>query len=360
MDRALLIRMGAIGDVVHASSAARFLVNRYPGIEVDLLTSPVAAGLFPVIPGVHRVHVLSSRRIPLRIHPDWARMCRVFARRPYGLAYLMETDPRFLPLLEGVRAERKIALGRDEGPAAEEAASVPVPVRYQRLLAASIPTPAVESPVAPRLVPRNEDRRRALGCLVSLGVNPDAPLLGLHPGNSFRGRKRFRRWVRRADNRSWPEERWADLIVCVHRSQRDIRFVLFGSEQDRPLNRRVAQAVLAAEPDVPLADAAGHTDLPTAAALLERFFLFVSTDTGPLHMAAALGTPLVGLYGPTRYEQTRPYTEHPGAVTLCGTLPCQPCYGTPRQKTCRQNLCMQSIRVKQVLDAVLAATPGSG
>lgn len=349
-DRALLIRLGGIGDTLHASSAASFLANRFPGIQVDFLASPGAAGLFPVIPDVDRVYVLPSRRPPLRGRLVWERLRKEFDLPTYRLAYLMETDPRFLPLLDGIRAERKIALGRDEAIPGEAAALLPVPVRYQRLLADDAPVP--QSLFPPRLLPRAQDRVGARRCLLSLGLDPDGPLLGLHPGNSFRARKRIRRWVRRGDNRSWPEERWAGLILAVHRMRKTIQFVLFGSEQDRPVNGRVARAVRAAGPQIRLADAAGCTDLPGAAALLERFSLFVSTDTGPLHMAAALGVPLIGLYGPTRYDQTRPYTESAAAVVLRGRLPCQPCYGTPRQKTCKENLCMQSIQVEQVLERV--------
>jgi ADP-heptose:LPS heptosyltransferase len=262
-------------------------------------------------------------------------------------------------VLEGLRADRKIALGRDESISKALAAELPVPVRYQKLLAAP-PMEASEVIFPPRLVPREEDRRRADHCLVSLGIDTKAPILGLHPGNSFRARKPGRRWFRKADNRSWPQENWVELIRGVHRACADIQFVLFGSARDRPVNRGVERALRGEETGIRLADAAGGTDLPTAAGLLERFSLFVSTDTGPLHMAAALGVPLIGLYGPTRYDQTRPYPVNTTATVLRGTLSCQPCYGTPLQKTCRENLCMQTIRVEDVLERVWGAISSRG
>ncbi len=350
-DRALLIRLGAIGDTLHATSAARFLGQRFFDMKVDFLASPTAAVLFPLIPEVERAYVLPSRKIPFRVNPGWVRLKREIGRQTYRLVYLMETNPRFLPLLDGVRAERKIALGRDERISGAMAAELPVPVRYQLLLA-DPPMAEPEKTFSPRLVPRGEDRRRAHQCLVSLGMDPDLPLLGLHPGNSFRARKPGRRWFRHADNRSWPEESWVELIRGVHSLHGEIQVVLLGSARDRPVNRRVARAARHAEPGIRLADAAGSTDLPAAAALLERFSLFVSTDTGPLHMAAALGVPLIGLYGPTRYDQTRPFPVMPTAVVLRKDLPCQPCYGTPRQKTCTENICMRSIRVEDVLNMV--------
>jgi len=349
-DRALLIRLGAIGDTLHATSAARFLARSFPEMKVDFLASPPGAALLPLVPEVDRAHVLASRRAPFSLNPAWRRLRPGMARQGYRLACLLETGPRFAPLLEGVRAERRIALGRDEQISGEAAAALPVPVRYQRFLAAAMGVQD-DAGLPPRLVPRDQDRRRARRCLESLGVDPEARILGLHPGNSFRARKPGRRWLRRADSRSWPEEHWVRLILELHRLRPGAPVLLLGAAQDLPVNRRVARAARSADPGVLLFDAAGLTDLPTAAALLERFALFVSTDTGPLHMAAALGTPLIGLYGPTLFQQTRPFPVRPGtAVVLRRSLPCQPCYGTARQRSCRDNRCMRSIAVEEVLE----------
>ena len=97
--------------------------------------------------------------------------------------------------------------------------------------------------------------------------------------------------------------------------------------------------------------------LPLAAALIKLLYLFITTDTGPLHMAAAVATPLIGLYGPTRYQETGPFCAEATAVVMLGSLPCQPCYGTPLQKTCKSNLCMQSISVQDVLNKIVETRP---
>ena len=94
-----------------------------------------------------------------------------------------------------------------------------------------------------------------------------------------------------------------------------------------------------------------------AAALLERFSLFVSTDTGPLHMAAALRVPFVGLYGPTRFDETRPFPSEPVGTVLRHSLPCQPCYGTPDQRRCRDNVCMQGIEAREVVEKARGLNP---
>jgi len=105
-------------------------------------------------------------------------------------------------------------------------------------------------------------------------------------------------------------------------------------------------------PALPVASSAGRTrDLAVAASLLRRMAVFVATDTGPLHMAAALGVPVVGLYGPTRFAETGPFAQSP-AVVVRKALSCQPCYGSDRQRTCSRNLCMESIEVSEVVEAL--------
>ena len=261
------------------------------------------------------------------------------------MAYLMETSPRFLPLLERIRASRKVFLGNTEI-REEIEGNVPNPVRYQQgLWNAGLASREI---FHPELIVQGVQERRAIDFLLSLALDPHAPIVGVHAGNSFRTRKPWRRIFRRADLRAWPEDRWCDLISGMHRENRNIQFVLFGGAEDRSTNRRLRGRLRRVLPGISLADAAGRTDLPLAAALLTRFSLFVSTDTGPLHMAAALGVPFIGLYGPTRFAETQPFPAKPVGAVIRNSLPCQPCYGTPMQRTCRENLCMQRIEADAV------------
>lgn len=347
--RVLLIRLGALGDTIVASSAASILKRDHPGARIDFLVSAGLERLGFLMPDVDRVQGLRWRRLPA----PWNLWVRTSLSRlgggQYDLVYLMETDPRFLPFLKIARGVHKVALGRDEL-ADSDPQGVPAAVRYQRLL--------VERKWArpgwchPRLEPeeRAEDRFRPL--LREIGLSKDCPIIGLHPGNSFRGRKTFRRWTQKADLRSWPEDRWVELAAEILRLRPNAQFVLFGSDQDRPVNERVQRRLKEAFPTFPVVSSAGRTrDLAMAASLLRRMAVFVATDTGPLHMAAALGVPVVGLYGPTRVVETGPFSASPAAVVR-KTLACQPCYGSDRQRVCSRNLCMETIEVSEVVEAL--------
>ncbi len=347
--RVLLIRLGALGDTILASSAASLLRRDHPGVRIDFLVAAGLEGLGRLLPDVDRVQGLRWRRVPAFWNP-WARSGLAgLGVEPYDLVYLMETDPRFLPLLRFVPGSCKLALGRDE-PAGSASDSVPAAVRCQRLL--------LEQGWArpgwcyPRLATDDRAGDRARALLSGLGLSAGRPIVGLHPGNSFRARKTFRRWTRQADLRSWPEERWVELAAGIRRLHPAAQFLLFGSGRDRPVNERVRRRLKESLPAAPVASSAGRTaDLAVAASVLRQCALFVATDTGPLHMAAALGVPVIGLYGPTRFAETGPFAASPAAV-IRRTLSCQPCYGTRRQRTCRRNRCMEEISVSEVVDAV--------
>jgi ADP-heptose:LPS heptosyltransferase len=323
-------------------------------MEVDFLAAEGLGDLFGMIPSVTEAYCLPFRKVPFRVHPWWLAFLRRLNRRSYKLAYLMETNPRFLPLLSSIDAERKITVGRMDDREGVESKQ-PNPVRYQ------IPiwdTGLVPKDIChPELVVNSEAAGRAGELLVSLGLDPEAPLIGLHPGNSYQARKMWRKKFRRTDLRCWPEGRWEELVREMHQENDSLQFVLFGGPQDRWTNDRIAGRLRSVGPGFRLADAAGRTDLTLAAALLERFSLFVSTDTGPLHMAAALRVPFVGLYGPTRFDETQPFPSEPVGTVLRRSLPCQPCYGKRDQRRCGDNICMQGIEATEVIEKVQELNP---
>ena len=353
-ERALLIRLGALGDTLHASSAASLLKKHAPHMEVDFLAAAGLESLFTMIPAVSRAYALAFRRIPFQIHPGWTALRGDLKRRQYDLAYLMETNPRFFPLLDGIDAGRRLLVGPTED-AVGAGANPPNPVRYQRTLweAGLVPKEICH----PELVVKGSQEARARDLLVSLGLDPQGLLVGLHAGNSYQSRQIWRRRFRRTDLRCWPDARWVEWVCKMHEANGAVQFVLFGGPQDRRGNDRIASGLRRNLPAARVVDAAGKMDLPLAAGLLKRFALFVSTDTGPLHMAAALRVPFVGLYGPTRFDETQPFPPGSVGAVLRRSLPCQPCYGTTNQRRCRDNLCMQQIEAGEVVRKAIEVNP---
>jgi ADP-heptose:LPS heptosyltransferase len=88
--------------------------------------------------------------------------------------------------------------------------------------------------------------------------------------------------------------------------------------------------------------------------VVEKLDALVSVDSGPAHLAAAMGTPLLVLWGPAILEQVRPLSSRSPVTILRHAPACAPCYETPLMKTCRRNICMESIAPREVLAGVEA------
>ena len=148
-------------------------------------------------------------------------------------------------------------------------------------------------------------------------------------------------------NKCWPPEYFAELAQALRRSGRAEPLLIGGrGEQER-------EAQVQAALDRPAAGAVGRTSLPQLAALLARARVVVSGDTGALHVAVALGRPVVGLYGPTSPVLSGPYgAQH---RVLWDQPACGPCH---RRPTCSAFDCMRALtpaRVAQAVEESLAA-----
>ncbi|MBI4829702.1 MAG: lipopolysaccharide heptosyltransferase II [Nitrospinae bacterium] len=153
------------------------------------------------------------------------------------------------------------------------------------------------------------------------------PLIGVGFGASYGSAK------------MWPAERFGALIERLSALG---EVVLLGAQGDRA----VEQATLAATKARPLS-LVGRTPLDVLAAVFERLAAYVTNDTGPMHLAAALGTPVVCLFGPTSPDETRPLGAH--VSVLYHRPDCAPCW---RRDCPTDHRCMAAITVDETLGAV--------
>src|SRR5688572_10102046 len=108
------------------------------------------------------------------------------------------------------------------------------------------------------------------------------------------------------------------MVRALSLKRPDIHFAIIGGESDRNLGRAIAEAV----PDR-CVDLTGRTSLSEMVEWLRRCELIVTNDTGPMHVAAALGKPVVAIFGPTESRRTGPYGQVNGVLRFA--LPCAPC-----------------------------------
>jgi lipopolysaccharide heptosyltransferase I len=157
------------------------------------------------------------------------------------------------------------------------------------------------------------------------------------------------RWIclqpgARWENKRWPAERFAELAGRLSETRSEVRFAIIGGRDEQELGARIASAA----PGRCL-DLTGRTSLVEMVEWVRRCDLLVTNDTGPMHVAAAIGKPVVALFGPTEAARTGPYGQL--KCVLRHPLPCAPCMDS-RCGFEHPMECLRGIGVERVLRAV--------
>lgn len=202
-----------------------------------------------------------------------------------------------------------------------------------------VPVPALESPPRMELVLTPDDEQAAETWRAAEQIPAEVPWIGLHTYSST-----FKNMHRKC----WPKEKFVELIRALSQAHTDARFLVFSGPSDREVNGWILQQV---RERVHLVE---RPNLREALALLRRCRVFVSNDSGLMHLAAAVGVPVVALFGPTNWRRLHPWTAR--YVVVRRELPCMPCfYYSRRPLRCRAGLdyaCMREIEVGDVMTAV--------
>jgi heptosyltransferase-2 len=183
-----------------------------------------------------------------------------------------------------------------------------------------------EFPEELRLHVEQEEKKRTEEWLGSQNLQIQRPIVIINPGAYYGSAKR------------WPAEKYAELAILFQSKMR-AQVLITGSAEETPL----AEAIASRMKELPFI-LTGKTSLPRLAALLSLADLFVTNDSGPMHLANTLKVPLVALFGPTEPSRTGPY-QQPARVIHKGA-PCWPC----SYRQCPyDHRCMMDISPEEVL-----------
>lgn len=332
----LVCYFARVGDLVMLTPVLRALAAQGP---VELCARPWAAGLLAHEPSLAAVHTLGS---PNRaawqdrlLGGERHRLGRVLAARGYGRIVVTDREHKhirsWLDAWRGAAAIVELPLSQqakglhlvDANIAAAEAAGIAVPGR------------------APVLSLPPERLAAARARLAPLG----ARVLAVQAGSSL-----THRWLRRQPNLKGLEPgQWARLLMRIlGESQADTAILLGSAPESR--EARAIRAALPAAMMHRVLDWTGQVGLADLPAVLAASSAIVSVDTGPAHIAAAVGTPLLAIFGPS--DPARFLPRGPGRIELLlGSAPCQFCHGTPRFRTCRANVCLSGLDDQAVFAA---------
>ncbi len=311
--RPLVMRCGAFGDMVLLTPLVRELAARF-GQPVDIVSSggwtrPLLEGQ----PGVGELYLVKSRRRPYLISPDQWRLVRDLRRRGAGPTWFLDPDGvgKHLLTRAGIGDQWIVA-----GDALPRLPGEHYLERFWRIAAAMPkalgtppPPPAAHAAAGSVLEVSDASRRDVDAWLAGLGL-AGRRLLLVQAGNKRTMRRGDRR--RASNTKYWPEERWGAVVDAMAARCPAHAILLLGVPSEHALNEEIRRHARAAA----VLNVAAELPVPRLLALLERADAMVSVDTGPAHAAAAVGVPLVVLFGAADPALYRPWGA-PQAPTVC-------------------------------------------
>jgi lipopolysaccharide heptosyltransferase I len=355
----LLIKLSAVGDVVHTIPVLNKLRRRYPAVQLDWLVTPAIAELLRHYPAITNVIEFEREAwsTPWRLAPfaSYARLAAKLRAAGYDLVVDMHGQFRTAALALATGAPARIGFDRPRANVWKASArSFPEQARkhaWQGAREGSWLAYTHHIPV-PTLDLHAVDRYLNVGPILGLDREPadfffpipqpaisrvDA-LLSAHGA----GRADI---VVMAPGTVWETKRWGSdkfAEVAGHFLSKGFAVVLIGS----PRERVVCEDVAALAPGV--IDLAGMTTLSELAELIRRSAISITNDSGPMHLAAALDRPVVSIFGPTDPIWIGPY--HRGNAVLQASLACSPCYLRKLKHCHHGHACMRSVSPVAVIE----------
>jgi lipopolysaccharide heptosyltransferase I len=320
----LLIKPSAIGDVVHALPVLNLMRRRWPEARISWLVTPGCAGLLQGHKQIDEVILFERRRFgqawrsPAMLAALW-RFSRGLPRRKFDLVVDLQGLFRSGWLAWKTRAPVRIGTSN-----ARELGWLfythRVPVSWdwhaiERSLAVAEALGCGREPVEFHFAVNDADR-----AAVADLVPPGRRYAVMLPGTIW-------------PTKRWPVEHFADCVGPL-RERFGLESIVAGGAADSALAAGISGAM----------DLCGKTTLSQLVALLERAELVIANDTGPMHIAAALGRPLLAPFGPTNPQRTGPFGRLD--TVLRAKVPCSPCYS----RRCSHRSCLKWISPQRLME----------
>jgi ADP-heptose:LPS heptosyltransferase len=326
MQRVLVVRIGRLGDTILATPVIEALQRAFgANVIIDFAASPGASSyILRLDQRINRVFAIAHRSTPWRFHRVKREIEQHSRTQPYDLVINLECGSecddfvRFVHYREFCGRPLTEPRHSDDRHCVDTEKSI-----YAGLLGQEV-TAAAETSL-----------QLKLGEQV-LPVPVDSGYVVINPGFSGIQKTGYR------SHRGWPQAHWSTLIERLNVSA-GLSILINGTAEEQ---RYFA----------PLLQGAGvyslfGSSLPTLATAVSGAKALVTVDTGTMHLAMALGTPVLALFGPSNPVLTGPYSKKVPYTVLSSGADCQPCVKTPLQKKCTFNRCMTELAPTPVLVA---------
>jgi lipopolysaccharide heptosyltransferase I len=344
----LIVKLSAIGDVLHTLPALNAIRKQYPDARITWVVEEAASPLVAGHCALDRV-LISKRK-------SWTQMIfgpgiPIFKRKAaIKEAYLfikVLRDTRYdlvIDFQQLLKSGILVALSKGKRKAAYNKGMEhmehsylflnervpPVKMDNHALLRNMMLLNALGIPsdeIVFKVPIQDDDRNKVADLLARHGVKPSERIVAVNP-------------VAKWDTKLWSEEKFSDLADRLIR-QYGVRIIFTGGPEDRDTVGNILAGMKANALNF-----AGETSLKMLAALYEKADFLISTDTGPMHLAAAMGKPVVAIFGPTAPWRTGPFGS--AHQIIRAGLKCSPCF----KRTCKTKDCMKRISVSDVIAGI--------
>jgi heptosyltransferase II len=321
-----------IGDAVMSEPALSAIRQAFPKADITLLVKPAIAELFQQHPAIDHLLVYEHRGRHARLSGKWA-LGSELRRGRFDVAILFQNafEAALLAFLAGI--PRRYGYGTD-GRAFLLSDAITAPNRTalahqtQYYLDLLRPLGITPLPAAPRLFVSDSEEERMTQRLMEAGIQATERLIGINPGSTYGSAKR------------WLPERFAQAADRMV-EQFGGRVVIVGAAGEEALGQAIAEKMLS-KPVV----LSGRTSIRELMSIIKRCRLFITNDTGPMHIAAAFGVPVVAIFGSTDFRTTSPFGETHQIVRQ--PVECSPCL----LRECPiDHRCMTGVTVEHVYEA---------
>jgi lipopolysaccharide heptosyltransferase II len=324
--RFLLVSTTGVGDTLWGTPAVDALRRTYPDSYIGVLTNPLGADLLKGNPAIDEIFVFKRGALGMINLPFLIRTLR---KRRLKEVFIFHASDRIIWPISALTCAPEITGFEGQSKDLDFILTKVISVQDTlhgvenrfRMLA---DTGVDRRDETLSLYLTEEDEHEADAFLEANGIASNELLIGLHPG----AQKPFK---------CWPAGNYAE-VGNVYRDR--YRIVITGNAAERDLADRVRSGIEGA------VSAAGRLSLRGTAALIKKMSLFITNDTGPMHMAFALKTPVIAVFGPTDPRLCGPCRAE-NATVIKAEESCSPCVG----KRCETPVCLEQVTARDVIDA---------
>lgn len=289
----LLLLSERIGDVIFCTPAIKLLSITYPHSKIEALTpSQAAEQVILHNPAIHKIHVdLSDKQISA-MAKNYSMVIDLHNNRTTEKwRNLLQHKATYVNPRKGLIHQSQVATH----------------------FIAEVLNISIEDPISAeyKLYPQQQHNLRSEGWLREHDIDlTQHMLVGCHMGSHTTTRRGWKFWKPLTGEKCWPISAFGEVMQNMTENNPMIRFVLTGTPSEIALAKKLKKYY----PDS--INLIGKTSVLDLAALMPFFRVFLTGDTGPMHIASAMNTPIVGLFGPTEPEHTGPFPMRPHHIIL--------------------------------------------